>query len=186
MRKDLPKPLRKFGYRYAEQIGLTTGGTGDRAYLETEGLSRYVADRIMDREFPELRRRHKSSDSKYDEDVFSGSTRIKMEMKIRYTKSTSFPDSKVSDSKCDFKSNPDWWLVVFYWDDFKWYIWDLSEYTPKYDKNSWNHYYSSSDMEDDRWIEGQDAWVFDFSKAKYSGTLDNRTIKFAKQQGYGA
>lgn len=186
MAKKLKKSLRRFGYQYAKQIGLTTGCTSNRCYYETEGLSRYVADRIMEREFPNLRRRHKGQDSKYDEDVFSGDTRIKLEMKIRYVSSESYPDSKVTDSKCDFESNPDWWLVVFYWDDRKWFIWDMSEYTPEFEEDSWSHKYSSSDEEDNRWVENQDAWVFDFSKAKYSGTLDKKTIKYAKQQGYGA
>lgn len=185
-RKKLKKALRKFGYDYAKQIGIATGDENNRCYFETEGLSRYIADRIMEREFPWLPRNHREQTSKYDEDVFSGETRIKLEMKVRYVSSTTYPDSKITDSKCDFESNQDWWLVVFYWDDCKWYIWDMSEYTPEYEGDSWGHSYSSSDFEDDRWVEDQDAWVFDFSKAKYSGELERRTIKYARERGYGA
>lgn len=183
----LSKSLRNFGYRYAVEIGLLSGGSKEnRCYYETEGLSRYIGDRIMDRAFPWLKRQHRGQKSSYDEDVYSGDTRhIKLEIKVRFVASDTYPDSKITDYKCDFSSEDDWWLAVYYWTDRRWYIWDLSEYKPEYDKESWSHKYSSSDSGDSRFVENQDAWVFDFSEAKYSGILERKTIKYAKEQGYG-
>lgn len=142
-------------------------------FIEAEGKSRWYMEQILWSINGDLELYHKPQLSKYDLYFYSGGTKVMTEGKARDFSSSRYPDLKVSASKCDFNDCDDWWVVVYYEGDDRWFIWNLGEYKPSFEKDGYRHRKYTALPYDPitNPIIVEDAWVFDFNDASMSGRL---------------
>lgn len=160
-------------------IGLVTGYTEEKRaeikteFIRAEGKSRWFLEQVLWTINGDLELYHKPQLYKYDLYFYSGDTRVNAEGKVRDYPSNQYTDLKISASKCDFKDCNNWWVVTYFEGDDRWFIWDLGEYKPRFEKDGYRHRKYTALPYDPitNPIIVEDAWVFDFDRAKLSGGL---------------
>ena len=168
-------------YAYAvEELGLVSSYTPyersriGKDFIRNEGKSRHWTQKILHTINSALTLTNLPQLSKYDIVFESGGTQTKVEGKVRKCCSYTYPDLRISAPKCDFSNCDDWWVSCYYEGDGKWYVWDLSDYTPRRETDYRHSKYTSEC--DNNYEVVEDCWVFDFSEAAYAGK---------RKEGYG-
>lgn len=167
-------------YEFAKKIGLTSGLTKDfienkKDFIAREGYARYITEKVLQRINPDIEVTHMPQLATYDVEFTSGGTQVKLETKVRMCSSEHYENSKISPDKGGFLNRNDGWLLVFYWEDCRWYIWDLADYSPKYEEGSWTHQKDTSNG-GRKFSVKEGAWIFDFKAAKFSGRLQRNKL----------
>ena len=160
------------------ELGIVTAYTEEERvkikpeFIRAEGKSRWHLEQILWKLNGELGIYQQPQHSKFDAYFYSGGTKTYAEGKVRDYASDKYDNLKISASKCSFKKCNDWWVVVYYEEDDRWFIWDLGEYKPSFEKDGYRHKkYSVLPAGPDNPIIVEDAWVFDFDEASLRGRL---------------
>lgn len=157
---------------FGEEIGLTKWLTDDNEdFVKRESKSRYYTEQVLWSINPTLEFYQMPLYNEFDVKFESGDTLVKMESKVREYESGKYDDLRISGQKCDFDNCDDWWVMAYFNDDKKWYIWDLSKYKPRFVEKGWKHWKYTA-HHPNNYIVVEDCWVFDFNKADRSGKID--------------
>lgn len=167
---------REESLQYAKKIGLWSSATEEQRiyeqdFIAREGWARRVIAAVVKQINSSLTITNMPLLNGYDAEVLSGNTLIKIEAKCRgYDKV--FKTAKISpgENKSDFIQNKSGWILEYYDKLRKWWIWDLNQYTPDYEEDSWDHNKWTSHKKNNYRFK-EDAWVFDRTQAIMSGKL---------------
>lgn len=107
---------------------------------------------------------------KFDGILNSGGTRIFVENKLR---DKDYDVPKISPRKIEKIKSLGGWIIIECWDTGRYYIFDLSEYEPKYEDESW---YKEKVTACPGHKETEGAYLFDTKEALISGKLPKRWL----------
>lgn len=155
------EPHSEFLRNYANEIKIYSSS---EHFLLSEAYSRYVGEHCL-WDIADVALVQERFKSRYDITLRSGVS-IPVEVKCRGCSSNSYPTTDISVAKGDFILDRSGWLLVFYNDDMRYDVFDLS--TDCFTISTWRH--RKTTVEDGEEIV-ETKYCFDPSKAIYKGRL---------------
>ena len=135
-----------------------------------EALSRYALERVFNAIDAEVDVAHNGQYATFDATITSGGTDIIVEGKVRYVSSTWYPTCDVSAPKIDALMAAGGWLVVYYYDDRRYAVYDVCNCHPKKVWRKKQHYTTQDHSKN--WEEYEEMYAFDPAEAKFKGRIE--------------
>lgn len=167
---------RKQSFKYAEDIGLCSGFTKQYVkkhygFICREGWARRVGAAVIKMLNEDIDVLQMGLYNGYDQEFNSGGTVIKMEIKCRsYDVPYRWAKISANENKSGLIDSGEGWILEYYDKLHRWWIWDLSKYTPVFEPNGYQHTKYTAES-DNNYEVVEDAYLFDRRKATFTGKL---------------
>lgn len=161
--------LQRYGHRLermADEYGLSGSTLQSR---QLEALSRYTTEKVLFDIDTAVTVFHHPQLATLDATITSGGTEIPLETKVRYVSSGDYDTCDVSKPKIDALREQNGLLLVFYWGDKTYAVYDVTKCHPSTGQWYKSHYTVNDQRRNYKELE--ECYKFDPAEAKFRGTL---------------